>query len=647
MSATEAGSAHASDATDGKVDVKLEIQVLPVSDVDRAKQLHTDVAETIAQRETPLAMPVLAMGAEGTLGTMVRDQLVKYARDVTGDVAPTGHWVAEEDPAYLTPRLLAFLSGDHVTPRVDGGVQMGFNRRLRTLLIALTVAAAACATLLAGAASASGETAPVGVLSAEPAETGEASEQLTSPPLPAGAFINRPTVPLSTYRAIKAAGPGASARRSAASVPAAPYTVTSSFGFNGIGQAQACGRCSPSDSNGAVSPTQIAETTNSHLTTYSKTGSQISDKTFASLTKYTKRSLFDPRIVYDATWKRFLLSVEADPESSSVQYQFILASKGSKASGGWWVYKLNVASQCGASFPFWDYPQLGQTQDAAVVTANCFENSTYKGPRVFGVAKSLLYNGLGFSVPFFAPSSSDGTATPANVYDPRPANVLITTAQHLVYFQDPQAAFYASLKSDTAITGYEKFALPRAAGQAGCTTTSCKLDTSDGRFVNDSSQFGDQLWNVTTYGQGGVNGSFATPYWGQFSISGSSTTQFGSAVADNCSDDFNASLVASTESKVWLNWTSTDPQGSACGQTFARQYEAGRTSATAAGKLDNLTNPFTSEAELTGNFDPNFGLQRWGDTSSLSLDGLSTAWSVNNSVPSSSEWGTRWQELTQ
>jgi alpha/beta hydrolase fold len=48
------------------------------------------------------APSVLAMGAEGTMGTMVRDQVVGYAKDVTGAVAPTGHWVAEEDPDYLT-----------------------------------------------------------------------------------------------------------------------------------------------------------------------------------------------------------------------------------------------------------------------------------------------------------------------------------------------------------------------------------------------------------------------------------------------------------------------------------------------------------------------------------------------------------------
>ena len=79
------------------------------------RTMHADVAETIHQRDKPLTIPVLAIGAEGTLGQTVHDQVVNYANNVTGDIAPTGHWVAEEDPAYLTERLLDFLSGGHAS----------------------------------------------------------------------------------------------------------------------------------------------------------------------------------------------------------------------------------------------------------------------------------------------------------------------------------------------------------------------------------------------------------------------------------------------------------------------------------------------------------------------------------------------------
>jgi pimeloyl-ACP methyl ester carboxylesterase len=80
------------------------------------RAFHADVAETIHHRDRPLIIPVLAIGAAGTMGQMVHDQVVRYATDVTGDIAPTGHWVAEEDPAYLTARMLTFLTDDHATP---------------------------------------------------------------------------------------------------------------------------------------------------------------------------------------------------------------------------------------------------------------------------------------------------------------------------------------------------------------------------------------------------------------------------------------------------------------------------------------------------------------------------------------------------
>ena len=80
------------------------------------RAMHADVAETIHHRDKPLTIPVLAIGAEGTWGRWSTTRSSDYATDVTGDIAPTGHWVAEEDPAYLTARLLDFLSDDHASP---------------------------------------------------------------------------------------------------------------------------------------------------------------------------------------------------------------------------------------------------------------------------------------------------------------------------------------------------------------------------------------------------------------------------------------------------------------------------------------------------------------------------------------------------
>ena len=74
------------------------------------RTFHGDAEATIRHRETPLAMPVLAIGGEGALGQAIPDQMKLYAGDVTGAVFPCGHWVAEESPELLLKHLLPFLS---------------------------------------------------------------------------------------------------------------------------------------------------------------------------------------------------------------------------------------------------------------------------------------------------------------------------------------------------------------------------------------------------------------------------------------------------------------------------------------------------------------------------------------------------------
>jgi hypothetical protein len=304
----------------------------------------------------------------------------------------------------------------------------------------------------------------------------------------------------------------------------------------------------------------------------------------------------------------------------------------------------------------WDYPQIGMTQDAIILTANCYDDATNppdKGNRTLAVAKALLYNGGGYTVPFFSPtpasSNSTVTLTPPVVLDQNPKAHLLTDTVHNVTFTNPQAGFFASCCTNVAITGFYTPHIPRTAGQPGCTTLSCTLDTLDGRFVAPSTQYGDHLWNVATYGLN-ADGGIAIPSWGDFDTeaTGANTTkQLGRVYFDACSDDFNASLVARTNGRVWINFSSTDPPGSACGASFARMLVAGRRSATPVNTMTNQVLTYTSCCELTGDFDSRFGFQRWGDTSSVSLDpsAATVAWAWNETVASSSFWGTRAQKI--
>jgi pimeloyl-ACP methyl ester carboxylesterase len=74
------------------------------------RALPQDVADNAEYGRTKLAMPVLALGASGSLGDLVPAQVSQYATTVSGGVIEdSGHWIFEEQPAELTGQLLHFL----------------------------------------------------------------------------------------------------------------------------------------------------------------------------------------------------------------------------------------------------------------------------------------------------------------------------------------------------------------------------------------------------------------------------------------------------------------------------------------------------------------------------------------------------------
>ncbi len=69
-----------------------------------------DMVDNARYQHTKLAMPVLAVGADGSLGDFVSTNAAQYASDVTGVVVTgSGHWLYEEQPAEMTRILLDFL----------------------------------------------------------------------------------------------------------------------------------------------------------------------------------------------------------------------------------------------------------------------------------------------------------------------------------------------------------------------------------------------------------------------------------------------------------------------------------------------------------------------------------------------------------
>ena len=523
--------------------------------------------------------------------------------------------------------------------------------------IAATAALAIVAAVLvvgpgvAGAASSASTSAPVGTLTAGKAHRVDVRtvKPVKAPAAPKNAFINRPTVPMAQYKAAKLQGlrhPGG-LRPGAASPPRA----TNNGGFDGI-NASGSGGFFPPDINGTVSQGYWSEIVNSRLASYLRSNNtKVRDQSLAAVTGYTNQAIFDPRIVYDTFYNRYIMTAETFEESPSLQYLIIMVSVNPNPSiAGLYTYFINAKQICGNDV-FYDYPQVGFNQDGIVITGNCFRNSdgAYLGARAVGIAKAILYLGGGFSTPVFSVATADSTTTPTLVLDQFPhMDMLTRNGPNQVRFNNPANGFYGSLTDFGAVTGFTAPSTPRNAGQAGCTVASCTIDTSDGRFVAPGVEYSNELWNVASYGLSG-NGTFATPTWGEFNRDTHAAIQHGTRFSDGCSDDWNASITASpTNDSAWLNWSSSDPQGSACGGTFVRILEATRITSDSAGSMPSAIIANTSPAELTGNFDPNFGAQRWGDTSSITLDPANSAtqaWAWQQTVVNASTWGTRVQKV--
>jgi hypothetical protein len=456
-------------------------------------------------------------------------------------------------------------------------------------------------------------------------------------------FHNRPAIDLATYKEAKKVIPGAS-RPGAPAGPAAPVSLG---GFSGITQATAEDTW-PNDINGAVSHGGFADgynvqVVNQHYTAYHKStapGAPVCDMSYNTRTGDGADVMFDPRVEYDQYWQRFVDEVETGGAS---QHQFLMISFGRNPCGGYWTYNLGgINGFCPAPLggaKFWDYPQISLTQDAVILTANCFEGNIYRGALSFAVAKAKLYNGLGFSVPVQGPFC--GTTTPPRVIDGNPrAHMLARCAGvHNIQFRNPQADFYGAIASDTVVAGLAP-TVPPSAGQAGCFAMSCTVDTSDGRYINPPTQYGDDLWAVATWTLGGL----ATPFWHDIDTEGGGADtlkQSGAVFISGCGADYMASIGAVPNGTAWVNWSQS--QAPSCGGgTTIRMAAASRLGGDPVNTMPLLGIVFTSPATLTGNFDPNFGTQRWGDTSSVSTDPSAgdRAWLWNGFARTSSLWGT-------
>jgi hypothetical protein len=441
----------------------------------------------------------------------------------------------------------------------------------------------------------------------------------------------RPTISASAYAAAKEA---AAANYSplairpsapAAPLPAAPPTTVLA-NFSGASDVDGF---RPPDTHGAAGTTQFVEVTNSHFNVFNKSDHALTKSvTLATFFNYTTKAIFDPRVVYDSTWNRWVVTADAFPESATVQRFFIAVSKTSNATKGFFVYKLDV--DFSNNNDFWDFPQLGLDQDSVLITANIFNSSSvFQGADFFAVAKARLYNGLPFSVPLF--TGLVGTLAPPIVLDQNGNTFLLAAPTSGTTFT--KYSVTNSSRSNIGLTSstvtVPSYSVPPGAHQMGTTDL---LDTSDSRFVNASTQNGNDLWQTHTVG---LSGS-ATPKFYRINTATNTVSQSSIFFQTSTSDDFNASIAANANGDTFVTWTATDPTNAHNAQVMFSGKRSADTSITSPGGVAGVIsstfyNPSTDTTE------------RWGDYSAITIDpsSISEAWLVNEKINSTTAWGSQ------
>ena len=430
--------------------------------------------------------------------------------------------------------------------------------------------------------------------------------------------------------------------------PLAP-PVIKTLNFEGVSQSGSY----PPDTHGAVGPSHVVEVVNTRVVVYNKAGTLLKNTALNSFFGSTE-FLFDPRVVYDQTWNRWVIIATRRTTSTTdpVLKFFLAVSTTDDPAGNYYVY--SNLQYGGGSFnagDWFDFPALGMDQDAVLVTSNVFDtpNGGFKFAFMTPIAKARIYNGLGFSVPAFTGLAS--TLQPPIVFDQNNSAYFVAanngTGLHLYRGQNLSNPSQASLvlQSIVPVTAYS---IPPSAPQLGTTQ---KIDTLDKRFVNASTQVSDSLWNVHTI----KLGIFAAPKFYQIDTEGTGANtlkQSGFFFEGGTSFDFNASIAANASGEAFVTWNSTDVSNATVANRHnARIRISGRQAADTLGVIPAGSTVVTSGVALTGNLSSTAGIQRWGDYSAVSLDptpgttaGCSAnrrAWIINEKINAASTWGSR------
>ncbi|MFO0981683.1 MAG: hypothetical protein U1E76_08010 [Planctomycetota bacterium] len=393
----------------------------------------------------------------------------------------------------------------------------------------------------------------------------------------------------------------------------------------------------PADPHIAVGPTEVVVVVNESFAIYDKnSGAQLYANTFASWFGPVNPpgGPFDPKVIYDQYYQRFLFVALAEDGVSRSSY-LLSASQQSSAIGGWWLWNLDATLNGSTPTGNWaDYPGLGYDGAGTYLTSNQFAfggGFQYAKLRVLNSAAIFSGSGLGWwdfwnwldadFVPVF-------TWKPAHSFGFPPGGYLIDTKWYgwftLTVWRVDNPTGTPSLTRQSTV-GVGSYSIPPRADQPGGA---------------DSIDAGDCRTQDVVYSGGALYTSYATGYnWGSGNVAAikyNKINVFNNDVeldviygADGF-DYYFPSIYTSNSNDIYLVFTRSS------------QSEYASMRHTARLTTDDMTQP---SAQLKAG-ESYYGSFRWGDYSGICRDpdGLGV-WVFSMYAAAGGAWGTWIGEL--
>jgi hypothetical protein len=420
----------------------------------------------------------------------------------------------------------------------------------------------------------------------------------------------------------------------------------------------------PSDIHGAVGLTTLVVVTNVDVGVYAKSNCALISRVplttlFGKFNIPSTRTLFDPRVLYDPSVDRFLITADSDDSTNTDQYQYFAVSSDETTGISWYAYSvmLSHGQGQGASVfckndinDFWDYPSAGSSSTRRFITANDFGNVNATGA-ILSIDKLasitaqttnsavpvLCLNGLATNLapPIVAGSTAYFLSDGGNGFGNAILSYALTVA--------PDSPWYDALAEPVSIPVPSWSAAPQAPQPNGQ-----NLDTLDGRFQSASIQTGTSLWNVHTINVRNGLRNYARWRLYQFSTATNKATVLATPTTSdcaNCDHLFNPSVAVSS-GKAFVTASRTMPSKGTAGYAAMLIFSGPSTCSWGLSCSAVFNRVATSGTQFVSD---GFGHQcnrtdiqacRWGDYSATQIDPLNpaSAWGFNQVITGSTEF---------